>query len=139
MATKTNLTTLLQNEDSGTIATLVSALVVDALTSTDITKPLSAKQGKVLKDLLDALGISSISGLQTALNAKAPLASPALTGTPSAPTPAAGDNTTKLATTAFVERDFVKPTDYATSTKGGTVKARISGSTLYLTINGATA
>jgi len=33
----------------------------------------------------------------------APLASPALTGTPTAPTPGAGDNTTKLATTAFVQ------------------------------------
>jgi|GEM_PF-4702817 len=31
----------------------------------------------------------------------APLASPALTGAPSAPTPTAGDSTTKLATTAF--------------------------------------
>ena len=33
----------------------------------------------------------------------APLASPALTGTPTAPTPTAGDNSTKLATTAFVQ------------------------------------
>lgn len=33
---------------------------------------------------------------------RAPLASPALTGTPTAPTPAAGDNSTKIATTAFV-------------------------------------
>lgn len=32
----------------------------------------------------------------------APLASPALTGTPTAPTPTGGDNTTKIATTAFV-------------------------------------
>jgi|SRR5262252_2818921 len=32
----------------------------------------------------------------------APLASPALTGTPTAPTPTAGDNSTKIATTAFV-------------------------------------
>lgn len=40
---------------------------------------------------------------QTALNAKAPLASPAFTGTPTAPTPATNDNTTKLATTAFVK------------------------------------
>ncbi len=36
------------------------------------------------------------------LAAKAPLASPALTGTPTAPTPTTGDNTTKIATTAFV-------------------------------------
>jgi hypothetical protein len=33
---------------------------------------------------------------------KAPLASPALTGAPTAPTPTAGDSSTKLATTAFV-------------------------------------
>lgn len=40
--------------------------------------------------------------LQAALNAKAPLASPALTGTPTAPTPPGGTNSTQLATTAFV-------------------------------------
>lgn len=38
--------------------------------------------------------------------AKAPLASPALTGTPTAPTPAAADNSTKLATTAFVRGEI---------------------------------
>lgn len=42
------------------------------------------------------------SAIQTQLNAKAPLASPALTGTPTAPTAAAGTNTTQIATTAFV-------------------------------------
>jgi len=39
----------------------------------------------------------------TALGTKAPLASPALTGTPTAPTPAAGTNTTQIATTAYVQ------------------------------------
>lgn len=38
---------------------------------------------------------------QTALDLKAPLASPGLTGNPTAPTQAAGDNSTKLATTAY--------------------------------------
>lgn len=47
--------------------------------------------------------VTDVTGLQTALDTKAPLASPALTGTPTAPTPTAGDNTTKLATTAFVQ------------------------------------
>ena len=42
------------------------------------------------------------SALQTQLNAKAPLDSPALTGTPTAPTAAAGTNTTQVATTAHV-------------------------------------
>lgn len=43
------------------------------------------------------------SALQTQLNAKAPLASPALTGTPTAPTAAPGTNTTQISTTAFVQ------------------------------------
>ena len=38
----------------------------------------------------------------TAASTYAPLASPALAGTPTAPTPAATDNSTKLATTAYV-------------------------------------
>ena len=39
----------------------------------------------------------------TEWNAKAPLASPALTGTPTAPTAESGTNTTQIATTAFVK------------------------------------
>lgn len=67
--------------------------------------------------------------LQAQLNLKAPLASPALTGTPTAPTAAADTNTTQIATTAFVqseiaannatnnEFEFVgKTTDYTTAT-----------------------
>jgi hypothetical protein len=42
------------------------------------------------------------SATQTALNLKADLASPVLTGNPTAPTPTAGDNDTSVATTAFV-------------------------------------
>ena len=34
---------------------------------------------------------------------------------------------------------YVEFADYATSTTGGTVKARLSGSTLYLTTNGSNA
>ncbi len=43
------------------------------------------------------------SSIQTQLDAKAPLASPALTGNPTAPTQAAGDNSTKIATTAYAD------------------------------------
>jgi len=41
--------------------------------------------------------------VQTAVNSKANTASPALTGTPTAPTAAVGTDTTQIATTAFVE------------------------------------
>ncbi len=44
----------------------------------------------------------SSGGVYTGLSAKAPIASPTLTGTPKSPTPTAGDNSTKIATTAFV-------------------------------------
>lgn len=43
----------------------------------------------------------------TDLVLKAPLVSPAFTGTPTAPTPTAGDNSTNIATTAFVSTNGV--------------------------------
>ncbi|MCW3111360.1 MAG: hypothetical protein JWQ09_5866 [Segetibacter sp.] len=46
---------------------------------------------------------SDVYGLVTDLAAKAPLASPVFTGIPIAPTPTALDNSTKLATTAYVD------------------------------------
>ncbi len=45
--------------------------------------------------------------VKTYTAAYAPLASPALTGTPTAPTPSGGDNSTKIATTAFVVATLV--------------------------------
>lgn len=54
-----------------------------------------ANRTKYLKDHVDALEAS-----------RAPLASPALTGAPTAPTAAAGTNTTQLATTAFVQTEI---------------------------------
>lgn len=46
---------------------------------------------------------ATITNLTSDLAGKAPLASPALTGTPTAPTAAPGTNTTQIATTAFVQ------------------------------------
>lgn len=46
--------------------------------------------------------ISGVTGLGGVLEEKAPLVSPALTGNPTAPTQAVGNNTTRIATTAFV-------------------------------------
>lgn len=54
----------------------------------------------------------------TDLSTYAPLASPALTGTPTAPTPTAGDNSTKLATTAFVFGNTVTTTGNQTGIAG---------------------
>lgn len=60
-------------------------------------------------------GASSTQTMQAQMDNKAPLASPALTGTPTAPTPTAGDSSTQIATTAFVG------TQVASSTPAGAV------------------
>ena len=46
---------------------------------------------------------SQISTLNTQMSSKAPLASPNFTGTPKSTTPASTDNSTRIATTAFVQ------------------------------------
>ena len=56
--------------------------------------------------------VPSTFAASTQLAAKAPLVSPALTGTPTAPTAAVGTNTTQLATTAFVQ-SHIAPGNYA--------------------------
>lgn len=66
----------------------------------------------------------------------APLASPALTGTPTAPTPTIGDNTTKLATTAFVTAAFTSPPVTSVFTRTGAVVA-VSGDYTVAQVTGA--
>jgi hypothetical protein len=61
--------------------------------------------------------------LQGSLDLKAPLASPALTGTPTAPTATAGTSTTQLATTAFVTAVDVLKAPIASPTFTGTPAA----------------
>ena len=52
----------------------------------------------------------SVIATSSDLAAKAPLASPTLTGTPAAPTAAQGTNTTQIATTAFVNAEIAADT-----------------------------
>lgn len=60
---------------------------------------------------------------QTALDLKAPLVSPALTGVPTAPTASAGTNTTQIATTAFAIANSGAITVVAAQTATGTETA----------------
>jgi len=68
-----------------------------------------------------------------ALASKAPLASPALTGTPTAPTATAGTNTTQIATTAFVQSatgNYKKYVALLTQTSTGAPTAKVLENTL---------
>jgi hypothetical protein len=87
-------------------ATNNTQLATTAFVHTLITNLVGGAPGALdtLKELADALGDDAnfASTVTNALTLKAPLASPTLTGMPTAPTAAAGTRTTQLATTAFV-------------------------------------
>lgn len=84
---------------------LAKLITVDGVGSGLDADFLDAQTGSWYQDRANHTGaqaISTVTGLQPALDLKAPLASPALTGNPTAPTATAGDNDTSVATTAFV-------------------------------------
>lgn len=105
------------NESTNKVATQSTVTnAISGLTDTLTGTPGAAKtitafdevDGKVTATFSDISiaqsQVASGSGwIKNALDAKAPLASPDLTGTPTAPTAAAGTNTTQIATTAFVK------------------------------------
>ena len=66
---------------------------------------------------------SQVTGLVGDLAAKAPLASPALTGTPTAPTPSTADNSTTVATTAYVKSNLSSYAPLASPALTGTPTA----------------
>ena len=90
--------------------TLAGYGITDAATTTyvdtEIANLVDSAPGTLdtLNELAAALGDDAnfSTTITTQIGLKAPLASPALTGTPTAPTAASGTNTTQVATTAFV-------------------------------------
>ena len=80
--------------------TVTSGMILDGtITDADINATAGIAQSKISGLTTD---LSNKLASTTAASTYAPLASPALTGTPTAPTAAAGTSTTQVATTAFV-------------------------------------
>ena len=75
--------------------------------STDFALKDSLITGDPLKIVSGTEINDEFNAIQVAVNSKADLNSPTLTGTPLAPTAAAGTNTTQVATTAFVQQNSV--------------------------------
>ena len=102
-AIKPNLTASLWKV-GGTAVTATAAelnkLAGVTATTAELNKLAGTPAGLTATELGYVDGVTS--AIQTQLDAKAPLASPALTGTPTAPTASVGTNTTQIATTAFV-------------------------------------
>jgi hypothetical protein len=70
---------------------------------------------------------SSVNGLVAGLAAKASLASPSLTGVPISTTASTGDNSTQIATTAFVKNQSYLTTSSASSTYAPLASATLTG------------
>ncbi len=89
------------------------------------------------------LAQSQVTSLTSDLALKAPLASPALTGVPSAPTAAANTNTTQLANTAFVQQELAAAVSGLLDFKGSTdasanpnYPSALKGDTYYINVAG---
>ena len=91
-----NATSVIALAGKGAFADLSSSQTIGGAKTFSIV-PKSAQDASGGTDLVRK------SQLDTMLVGKAPLASPALTGAPTAPTAAAATNTTQIATTAFVQ------------------------------------
>ena len=88
---------------SGTAYVYITSGAVDSVAGkTGVVTLVKGDVGLANVDNTSDLNKPVSTAQQTALNLKANLASPELTGTPTAPTATAGTNTTQLATTAFV-------------------------------------
>lgn len=77
--------------------------------STNFASKDSLLTGNPLKIVSGTELDDEFNGIQTAVNTKADLNSPSLTGTPIAPTAASATSTSQIATTAFVQANKVSP------------------------------
>jgi hypothetical protein len=95
-------------------ATITGAATTIASSNLTVSRALASDaSGKVAVSAVTSTELGYLSGvtsaIQTQFGAKANLASPALTGTPTAPTAVSSTNTTQIATTAFVQ-SLLSPT-----------------------------
>jgi hypothetical protein len=76
-----------------------------------------------------------LAAIETAIASKANSDSPALTGTPTAPTATSGTNTTQIATTAFVQNEVTTALTDMTSIDLGDWAITVSGTELIFAYN----
>lgn len=112
--------------------------LVAATNPSGVTFGVAALRSLVVADI-PILPQASVTGLVSALATLAPLASPTFTGNPAAPTQASTDNSTRIATTAFVVTSNLLPAtafsatgNIAATTKHVSATGGTSGITLTL-------
>lgn len=113
-------------------ATVLGGVKPDDTTITNVSGAISVTYGTTAGTAAQGNDARITGALQATAAAAtyAPLASPALTGTPTAPTATAGTSTTQIATTAFVATSYARlasPTFTGTVTGGGIITASKGG------------
>ena len=115
--------------------------MTDYVKSTNFTSKDSLAVGNPLKIIKGTEIDSEFNNIAVAVATKADIYSPTLTGTPTAPTATPGNNTTQLATTAFVQGEKASPSFTGTVTAptisfGGNWTITESAGILYFKHNG---
>ena len=118
--------TAVQTETDPTVPAWAKAASKPSYTSDEIVSTYGDLQGS-LTNVIKQLDMWN----DNLSNKKAPLASPTFTGTPKAPTAAAGTNTTQIATTAFVQSAVVAASTGAAKYQGGMTAAAYGKLTTY--------
>jgi len=115
----------------------LSGYATEAHVSSEISSLIGGAPGALdtLNELAAAINddASYAGTITTALGTKAPLASPTFTGSPTAPTQGSAENSTKIATTAYVKSQGYITTDTNTTYSAGTHLA-LSGTTFNLNL-----
>ena len=106
-------------DPAGTAATLVGALTPTSIGAANAAHTHSQ---------------SDVTSLSSDLAAKAPINSPTLTGTPASTTPATSDNTTRIATTAYVKAQGYISSVPVTSVAGRTGAITLTSSDVGLAL-----
>jgi hypothetical protein len=90
------------NSINGNLSSAITSNLTVALNTITAANASMVSANLDMKNYVDAITSANNISQQNQLNAKAPLSSPIFTGTPTAPTPTVSDNSTRIATTAFV-------------------------------------
>ena len=114
--------TAVQTETDPTVPAWAKAATKPTYKASEITNDANADLGSTVAEAIELID-SDLTNFDTELNKKAPTASPTFSGTPKAPTAAAGTNTTQIATTAFVQTAIAAASTGAAKFQGGMTPA----------------
>jgi hypothetical protein len=131
--TNKTLTSPVINTPTGITKSDVGLANVD--NTTDANKPISTATQTALDAKLASATAATTYETITNVALKAPLASPALTGVPTAPTAAADTNTTQIATTAFAKAEADAAQSAAESTASSALSGVTAGTTAFTAVN----